>query len=131
MRLCRLMQDLKSGEFREISVFVNSLSEAIRFAISESTRYTTTITIVQRMPPGIRDLMLVVRAYHDVQCAEVISFQGQRQFAEKLVFPRDKLRAPDEKAQVNRLLGELLTLCLKKGRTTRAQENKTELPFIS
>ncbi|MXW52553.1 MAG: DUF1249 domain-containing protein [Gammaproteobacteria bacterium] len=131
MRLCRLMQDLNSGEFREVSVLVSSVSESIRFVISESSRYTTTITIAQRMPAGIRDLMLVVRAYHDVQCAEVISFQGQRQFAEKLVYPKDKMRAPDEKAQVNRLLGELLTLCLKKGRTSRSKQDKKELPFIN
>ena len=125
------MQDLKSGEFRDISVFVNSVSDAIRFAISESSRYTTTITIAQDMPAGIRDLILVVRAYHDVQCAEVISFQGQRQFASNLARPKDKMRPPDEKAQVNRHLGELLTLCLKKGRTDRSKQDKKELPFIN
>ncbi|MCY3884798.1 MAG: DUF1249 domain-containing protein [Gammaproteobacteria bacterium] len=131
MRLCRLMQDLRSGEFREISVLVSSVSEAIRFAVSESSRYTTTITIAQGMPSGIRDLMLVVRAYHDVQCAEVISFQGHRQFAVKWTYPKQKMRAPDEKAQVNRFLGELLTLCLKKGRTAKSKHDQEELPFIN
>ena len=120
------MQDLKTGEFRDVSVLVSSFSEAIRFAISESSRYTTTITIAQQMPAGIRDLMLVVRAYHDVQCAEVISFQGQRQFAEKLVYPKDKMRAPDEKAQVNRLLGELLTLCQERSHLAiQARQERT------
>lgn len=125
------MQDLRSGEFREISVFVTSVNEAVRFAISERSRYTTTITIAQRMPSDIRDLMLVVRAYHDVQCAEVISFQGQRQFARKSKHPKAKMSAPDEKAQVNRFLGELLTLCLKKGRTDSFSRDKKELPFIN
>lgn len=131
MRLCRLLQDLRSGEFREISVLVSSVSEAIRFAVSESSRYTTTITIAQGMPSGIADLLLVVRAYHDVQCAEVISFQGQKQFAVKWTYPKQKVRAPDEKAQVNRLLGELLTLCLKKGRTDKSKQDQKELPFIN
>lgn len=131
MRLCKLMADLRSGELREISVFVNAIGEAIRFAISENCRYTTTVTIFQRMPAGIRDLMLVVRAYHDVQCAEVVSFQGQRRFAPRYEYPNSKMRTPDEKAQVNRFLGELLTLCLRKGRTDSDQSNNDKLSLAN
>ena len=131
MRLCKLMMDLGSGEFREISVLVNSVGEAIRFAISEDCRYTTTVTIAQRMPSGIRDLMLVVRAYHDVKCAEVISFQGQRKFTARYEYPNSKMRSPDEKVQINRFLGELLTLCLKKGRTDRKRPSSDTMSLAS
>ncbi len=131
MRLCKLMMDLGSGELREISVLVNSVGEAIRFAISEDCRYTTTVTIFQRMPAGIRDLMLVVRAYHDMKCAEVISFQGQRQFAARYDYPNTKMRTPDEKVQVNRFLGELLTLCLRRGRTDNDQSRNDKLSLAN
>ncbi len=105
--------------------------DPIHFSVTSDCRYTTTINIAQRMPSGIRDLMLVVRVYHDVQSAEVIRFQGQGRFAARYDYPNAQMRTPDEKSQVNRFLGELLTLCLAKGQTTCTTSATKKLDFAN
>jgi uncharacterized protein len=58
---------------------------------------------------------LKVRLYHDAKAAEVIEFQHARRFAAVYPYPNPEMRQPDEKAQVNRFLGEYLSMCLACG----------------
>ena len=63
---------------------------------------------------------LTVRLYHDARTAEVTAYQGQDRFRGLYAYPNDQGRQPDEKAQLNRFLGEYLALCLAEGRESRA-----------
>lgn len=58
----------------------------------------------------------IVRVYHDVDLAEIVSCQHHRQFSSRYEYPNEKMHQVDEKAQVNRFLSELLAHCLMHGR---------------
>ena len=48
--------------------------------------------------------------------AEVVEYQGKRHFLRAVYdYPNTDMRQPDEKAQINRFLGEYLSLCLTHG----------------
>ncbi|MGH1439323.1 MAG: DUF1249 domain-containing protein [Cellvibrionaceae bacterium] len=57
-----------------------------------------------------------VRLYHDASVAEVIAWEGNRRFKARHEYPNPRMYHSDEKAQLNRFLGELLELCLTQGR---------------
>ena len=65
--------------------------------------------------PGLAETSLVIRIYHDAKAAEVIEYQNQRGFHAVYDYPNARMRHPDEKAQVNRFLGEFLGVCLEHG----------------
>ena len=56
-----------------------------------------------------------IRVYHDAKSAEVAEIQNQNRFYGVYEYPNDRMRQRDEKAQINRFLGEFLTLCLEHG----------------
>ena len=58
---------------------------------------------------------LDVRIYHDVRSAEVIRFDQHRNFRFRYPTPNDNRFQPDEKSQINKFLGELLTHCIEHG----------------
>ena len=58
---------------------------------------------------------LDVRIYHDVRSAEVIRFDQHRNFRFRYPTPNDNMFQPDEKSQINKFLGELLTHCIEHG----------------
>lgn len=70
------------------------------------------------MPPTthLGSSSLEVRLYHDASVAEVIACEGQRHFKARHEYPNKKMYQTDEKAQLNRFLGELLERCLTQGR---------------
>ena len=61
-----------------------------------------------------------VRIYHDVKTAEVILLHGIGKLKGRYEYPNRHMHHPDEKSQANRLLGELLALCLSRGRLFNA-----------
>jgi hypothetical protein len=56
-----------------------------------------------------------VRVYHDAKSAEVIKIDNQKVFHGVYEYPNRKMRQPDEKEQINRFLGEVLSLCIENG----------------
>lgn len=56
-----------------------------------------------------------VRLYHDARLAEVISCHGRRGLKAVYDYPNTEMLQPDEKRQVNRLLGDWLRLCRQQG----------------
>ncbi len=58
---------------------------------------------------------MLVRLYHDAQSAEVVEVRNESRFKEVYEYPNPRMRARDEKAQVNRFLGEYLSMCLRYG----------------
>ena len=62
---------------------------------------------------------LSVRLYHDARSAEVVEYQRDDHFRAVYDYPNRHMRLPDEKAQVNRFLGEFLSMCLVHGVSVR------------
>ena len=96
----------------------------LAFRVTERCPYTTTVSV--RFQPGEEDWHamlpaphLTVRLYHDARTAEVTAYQGKDRFRGRYEYPNGEGRHPDEKAQLNRFLGEYLALCLAQGREAR------------
>jgi len=103
------------------------LGMRVRMSVLERCPYTTLVELTQciaadsaALPPP----RLKVRLYHDAKTAEVVEFQNARRFAAVYPYPNEEMRQPDEKAQVNRFLGEYLTLCL-------AHDGEIEEPVLA
>jgi uncharacterized protein YqiB (DUF1249 family) len=84
----------------------------------EQHKYTSVIALAQSIPAAeglVPRLRMIVRVYHDAGLAEVTSYQNETRFDPVYPFPNRQMRQPDEKQQVNRLLGEWLEHCLAQG----------------
>ena len=101
---------------------------SLRIRITEAFRYTTSLEIVQQPgdPDRIANPAMQVRVYHDVNSAEVISYQGHRGFKARYRQPHRRMYQVNEKALINRFLGEWLTLCLQCGRVEHPLEATLE-----
>ncbi len=96
----------------------------VEIKIVEAFKYTTTLEITQR--PELQKWMtnpsMLVRAYHDANTAEVVSYQGHKNLLPRYNRPNSKMYYPDEKMQVNQFLGEWLTHCINVGRCTKVPD---------
>lgn len=94
----------------------------------ERSRYTTLVRFTQHslsrldIGPDIGGVTLnlapptmLIRLYHDARSAEVVEVRNESRFKEVYEYPNSKMRSRDEKAQVNRFLGEYLAMCLRYG----------------
>lgn len=90
----------------------------------ERSRYTTVVRFTQ-LGPEVQEVAgvalnlapptMLVRLYHDARSAEVVEVRNETRFKEVYEYPNPRMRARDEKAQVNRFLGEYLSMCLRYG----------------
>ena len=88
----------------------------IDLEVVEHTPYTTLVRLWQRpAAPWSRKPTLTIRLYHDARTAEVVEIHGKRHFRAVYDYPNEDMRHPDEKAQINRFLGEFLSMCLAHG----------------
>ncbi|MEQ9021674.1 MAG: DUF1249 domain-containing protein, partial [Pseudomonadales bacterium] len=88
---------------------------SVEITIVEAFRYTATLQIVQKPPfkKWMTNPSMLVRVYHDASTAEVVSYQGHRNFKARYSQPNPRMYHADEKMQVNAFLGEWLTHCLR------------------
>ena len=88
--------------------------------VIEQTRYTTVISLTQITcsHDWLTLPRFVVRLYHDVRMAEVITANGYRQLQASYEYPNPNMHQPDEKQQLNQILGEWLDHCLATGKVT-------------
>lgn len=121
-RLMRLLPDLPDTDRRTFSVRFGESEPKVRFEVAQRCPYTTVVQIVQdphaacgESVPGLAETRLAIRIYHDAKAAEVIEYQNERGFHAVYEYPNARMRHPDEKAQVNRFLGEFLGVCLEHG----------------
>lgn len=133
-RLMRLLPDLPDADRRTFSLRLGETEPKVRFEVAQRCPYTTVVNIVQDPPPacghesgqdsgqgagqnvpGLAETRLSIRIYHDAKAAEVIEYQNERGFHAVYEYPNARMRHPDEKAQVNRFLGEFLGVCLEHG----------------
>ena len=120
VRLARLMPGLSARDERAFDVVVANLHLRVRMSVLERCPYTSLIELVECAADAgkayaIPRPRLRVRLYHDAKTAEVVEFQNGRRFAAIYPYPNAEMRQPDEKAQINRFLGEYLSLCLIHG----------------
>ncbi|MDA1074565.1 MAG: DUF1249 domain-containing protein [Proteobacteria bacterium] len=88
----------------------------VRIKVLERGPYTTLIKLVQLPESSWKtNPSMTIRIYHDARSAEVVEYQRARHFRAVYEYPNDKMHQRDEKAQVNRFLGEFLSLCLMRG----------------
>ena len=119
IRLRRLFPDMDSED--DVEFGIRTLTEegaTVVLKIEERCPFTTMISVnvtAERDEPFIRWPSLEVRIYHDVKAAEVIRFERHRNFRFRYPTPNENMFQPDEKSQINRYLGELLTYCIRHG----------------
>lgn len=127
VRMHRLLPGLFDLDERSVTLPLpgEQGERTLTFRVTERCPYTTTVIV--RLENGEADWHamlpapeLTVRLYHDARTAEVTAYQGQDRFRGLYDYPNDQGRQPDEKAQLNRFLGEYLALCLAEGRESRA-----------
>lgn len=131
----RTAADTVSGRYaaqplsRELLVALPGEEEAcLTLIIQDQSRYTSTLRLdlaytnagkFSRFVGGSiggTDTRLIVRMYHDMRLAEVVSVSGRRVGLASYEYPNDKMFQPDEKAQQNLFLAELLGLFVLQGR---------------
>mgnify|MGYP005726910905 CR=1 FL=1 len=127
LRLIKLMPALHSDDERVIGIGIGEGGRTVRFEVVERSRYTSVVAIevegesdharseTTDNPRHLGPMSIRVRLYHDARSAEVIEMQKQRRFEPVYDYPNPKMRARDEKAQVNRYLSEFLANCLSHG----------------
>jgi len=117
LRLSKLMPDRCSRPSRLISISLGTSRELqIRLSVLDEAPYTSTLVMRQSQRIwGAQVPEMTVRAYHDARMAEVIAYQNIRAPKAVYSYPNPRMHAPDEKRQLNLLLGEWLSMCLVHG----------------
>lgn len=109
-----LTSDFKVGDSRSLA-----LGEKLQFRITVLTDapYTTDIQVEQESTAAnYLKSKFVVRLYHDMKLAEMISSQGMERFAASYEEPNPNMLQRDEKRQINHFLADWLRLCFNRGR---------------
>jgi uncharacterized protein YqiB (DUF1249 family) len=118
-RLLRLFPSLREAQELAFALFLPSFDARVAFTVLEESPYTTLLGIKVSVDNEWLALAaapeMSVRVYHDAQSAEIVSYQKQNRFHGKYEYPNARMRQRDEKVQLNRFLGEFLTLCLEHG----------------
>jgi uncharacterized protein len=127
------MAECDANYLRLHRLFPNMFTEdSVEFGVQGTTEdgAVVTIRIVERCPyttmlkvevesevdrPWIHWPSLEVRIYQDLKTAEVVSFERHRNFKFRYRVPNPHMYQPDEKSQINKFFGELLTFSLKHG----------------
>lgn len=119
IRLRRLFPDMDQED--DVKFGVRGTMEdgaTVEIKITERCPFTTMLTVhvdSEEDKPYIRWPNLDVRIYHDVKTAEVVRFERHRNFRFRYPTPNPDMFQPDEKSQINKFLGELLTFCIEHG----------------
>ncbi|WP_428772998.1 DUF1249 family protein [Vibrio sp.] len=91
-------------------------NSSYQIEVGEVTKYTTLVDICQSDDTPVFPLpKMSVRLYHDARVAEVCRAEHLSQVKARYDYPNSKMVQKDEKAQLNRFLGDWLTFCLKHG----------------
>tara|TARA_B100000676_G_C17992905_1_gene796010 strand:+ start:517 stop:951 length:435 start_codon:yes stop_codon:yes gene_type:complete len=120
LRLMKLFPELREEDRDAFGMVVGDTPYEVQMQVVERGPYTTLVRLAQ-LPeaPWSTRPALIVRLYHDARSAEVVEYQRDGHFRAVYDVPNKDGRQPDEKAQVNRFLGEFLSMCLKHGVSVR------------
>ena len=124
-KLMRLMPDLDTCDLRRFQVSWHQHRAQVEIRVEERFAYTSTLRVEQRYEDNrwVQMPALIVRLYHDARMAEVICRKQRRQLQGRYSYPNAQMHQPDEKAQLNRYLGEWLSQCLLHGHSSESRSN--------
>ena len=116
-KLQKLFRSMHSEDERSLHILFSEQIFNICLVVLDRGPYTTTLRINQTNEANSWVLIpsITVRVYHDAKSAEVIKVGKQKVFHGVYEYPNRKMRQPDEKSQINKFLGEVLTLCVENG----------------
>lgn len=89
----------------------------VTIKVVDAAPYTTTLSVEQRHC-SINAPKILVRLYHDADVAEIISWDGHRNWRPQYEYPNTSMYQPDEKLALNRFLSDWLTFCHQNGFVT-------------
>jgi len=128
LRLIPSIDEQSSWNFG-IETSTDELSR-VSITVIERSKYTVTLRLAQESE--IADWMphptITVRLYHDAHMAEVLSFQKNRYVRQRYEYPNQKMFMPDEKAQLNKFLGEWLDHCKRVGIAPEMPQFLSQMP---
>lgn len=116
--LARLVPDLRKHDEHRLRIVGPAGQEAsVVLHVRERGPFTTLLEVAEsRATDGwVAPMVAVVRVSHDAKVAEVVEFYRRRRLQARYPYPNPEMLQPDEKLQVNRLLGEWLQHCLRRG----------------
>ena len=108
--LLRLLPDVDT---EELQYTFSAKKNEYTIAVSECSRFTTTLVCVQndRGLPHYLKAEMTVRLYHDLKVAEVLSWQRSKVQKAKYAYPNDKMHQPNERELSDRFLAEWISFC--------------------
>ena len=117
LHLQRLLPGFPCGQQKLVDVTLGARhTQRISLCVAERNPYTAQVVLHQEKPVwGGRGIELHVRAYLDVCMAEVVGSPPINRLLPRYPYPNPRMLARDEKWQLNRLLGEWLSLCISDG----------------
>lgn len=119
LRLMKLFPDMQENDEQTFALHFGGYEAEVVLRVVERGPYTTLLNL--RQEPEVSwggTPSIQIRVYHDAKSAEVAEIQNQNRFYGVYEYPNARMRQRDEKAQINRFLGEFLTLCLEHGAST-------------
>lgn len=122
-RMLKLMPQHQQTDDWRFAIESAGQEKYLQIRILERSRYTTTVQLAQldiRLPDEqlwLQMPKLTVRLYHDARLAEVLAWEGHKRLRPRYDYPNQTMYHSDEKAQLNRFLGEWLSLSLRQGRS--------------
>lgn len=92
--------------------------------VIERSPYTTTLELSRTAMVETSNWLampkLTLRMYHDAKLAEVLAWEGHKRLRPRYEYPNQAMYQSDEKYQLNRFLGEWLTVCIEHGHSLDA-----------
>lgn len=124
LRLRRLMPEFEAGSTRSFVIHAEpQLSTDLTLRVAERFRYTATVEMrlhQRHMPSAFADQTFRVRVYLDANTSEVMDLERMGSLQGVYRYPNPDMYHADEKAQLNRWLGEWLQLLAKHGLSAEA-----------
>ncbi len=116
VRLTRLIADKTQDQFRFMVVRGNQQWLHL-LRVLERSPYTTTLELSRASVGSTSEWLampkLTLRMYHDAKLAEVLAWEGHKRLRPRYEYPNQAMYQSDEKYQLNRFLGEWLSVCIE------------------
>lgn len=119
----------KLEELGEVAIFNIENQPKLQIKLLQVSRYTQTLSMQQLNRQKHLNREFCVRIYHDAKLVEVLSGVHDPMLPPVYQIPNSSMKQVDEKAQINRFLGEWLTFCLEHAQIDTRY--KTQLAFLS
>lgn len=88
----------------------------VAIQVMDRAPYTTTLELEQEsFVPLLKKPKVMVRLYHDASMAEIVGWDGHRNWHPHYLYPNEKMYQPDEKLNLNKFLADWLVYCCNHG----------------